>query len=168
MKKDNFQLTTKDYKKKVADDIFAVLKENGFKKVGMNFRKPYNDLIYFIQIQSSQSSRTTVCKLTLNIGIVSLKLCELMEIDKPNYLHSHWTKRIGFYLEQPTDKWWAIENLLSTDKASKEITNLLRSVVLHHIFSFKTTNDLADFWLNGNYQGLTKGQQEDYLKLLGY
>jgi hypothetical protein len=104
----------------------------------------------------------------LNVGIVSLKLCELTEIDNPNYLDSHWTKRIGFYLDNPTDKWWTIDDSTSTDNTGQEITDLLANRVLPNIFSFKTTADLKGFWLNGNHQGLTDKQQEYYLKLLGH
>lgn len=162
------QLTAKDHKKRLTDEVFAILKEKGFKRTGMNFSLKQNDLMYFIQIQSSQSSTETVCKLTVNIGIASLKLCELTDIEKPNYLNSHWIKRIGYFLDQPTDKWWIMDNSTSADNASKEIADLLASRVLPNIFSFKTTSDLEDFWLKGNYQGLTEKRQEHYLKLLGH
>ncbi|HYV95257.1 MAG TPA: DUF4304 domain-containing protein [Chitinophagales bacterium] len=160
------QLTSKEIKEKLADDIFKLLKEKGFKRTGMNFSMANGDLIYFIQIQSSQSSTATVCKLTVNVGIVSLKLCELTEINKPNYLNSHWTKRIGFYFDKPADKWWTISDTTSADNAREEIIDLLTKRVLPNIFSFKSTADLKDFWLKGNYAGLTEKQQEYYLKLL--
>lgn len=161
-------LTSKDYKKLLTDGVFAILKEKGFKRTGINFSLKQNDLIYFIQIQSSQSSTATTCKVTVNVGIVSLKLCELTKIENPNYLDSHWTKRIGFFLDQPMDKWWTIGNSSSADNARKEITELLCNRVLPNIMAFKNTFDLENYWLKGNYQGLTEKLQEHYLKLLGH
>lgn len=160
------QTLAKEYKKKLDDDVFAILKDKGFKKVGMNFNCKQNDLIYFIQIQSSQSSTAAVCKLTVNIGIVSLKLCELMGISKPGYLNSHWRKRIGSYLDHPTDKWWTIADMATADNSTNEITALLKNRVLPDMFSFKTTFDLEQFWLSGRCQGITEYERKNFLKSL--
>lgn len=160
------QLSANDFKKKLSKAIHSVLKEKGFTKKGMNFSLEQNDLVYFIQIQSSRTSTVKVCKLTVNIGIVSLKLCELTDIIKPKYLDSHWSKRIGFYLDKPEDNWWTLSDSKSLDNAIIEITELLKNRVLPNIFSFKTTSDIKDFWLSRNYQGLTKKQQDYYLNLL--
>lgn len=160
--------TAKDLKKELANDIYACLKSYGFKKKGMNFSLPQNDLVYFIQIQSSLSSTSTACLLTLNIGIVSLKLCTLTEIERPSYYDSHWMERIGFFMDKPADKWWTLKDQVSTSHASDEIIELLANRVLPDIFSFKTTSDLEGFWLKGHSTGLTERQRQDYLKLLGH
>ena len=158
----------KGFKKKISDDIFLLLKADKFKKTGANFSLSRNDLIYFIQIQSSQESTATICKLTFNIGIVSVKLCELIGVDNPNYLDSHWRKRIGYYLDEPTDKWWTIDTKEASERASNEILSILGERVLPEIYTFTNTADLENFWLQGNFQGLTRKQQEEYLKLLGH
>lgn len=156
----------KELKKVLANETFSLLKQKGFRRQGMTFSLTQNDLIFFIQIQSSPYSTTAIWMFTLNIGIVSLKLCQLTDIAKPTYLDSHWRKRIGFYLNPPSDKWWSVSNNKSFESSKKEIIELLEREVLPDIFSFQTTEDLQAFWLQGNYQGLTKVQQEYYLKLL--
>lgn len=155
-------------KRKIVDNIFIVLREIDFKKSGLNFKLKRNDLLYFIQIQYSQSSNAKFCKFTINIGIASLRLCEIEKIDKPNYLDSHWTKRIGFFLDQPDDKWWTIDDFKTVEKATNEISTLLKNKVFPEVFAFSNTGDLESFWLDGKSQGLTEKQREFYLNLLGH
>ena len=158
----------KDLKRKIVDAISIFLKEHKFKRSGLTFSLTRNDLIYYIQIQSSPASTATVYILTVNTGIVSTQLCELIGIDKPGYLDSHWRKRIGFYLDQPTDKWWTIDNVVNAEVASNEISFLLEKRVLPNLFTYASTKDLENFWLDGNCEGLTLMQRTDYLKLLGH
>jgi hypothetical protein len=159
-------LSSKEYKKNLAAAVFSLLKEKGFVREGMNFSLTGNDLAYFIQLQSSQSSSAEVWKFTLNIGIASLKLCKLTDIINPTYLDCHWKKRIGRDLTASTDKWWEFSDGKLYENAKEEVIKLLLNDVLPELFSFKRTEDLQQFWLQGHYQGLTKGQQEYYLKLL--
>lgn len=155
-----------EYKKNLAAVVSLLLKEKGFAKQGMNFSLRGVELVYFIQIQSSRSSTAEIWKFTLNIGIASLELCKLTNIVKPTYPDSHWNKRIGRYLNPPADKWWEVGDEKSFEKAKEEVIKLLGNDVLPELFSFQTTEDLKQVWLQGHYQGLTKGQQEYYLKLL--
>lgn len=155
-------------KRKIVDNIFVVLRKMDFKKSGSNFNLKRNDLLYFLQMQYSQSSTAKSCKFTINVGITSLQLCKIEKIDKPNYLDSHWTKRIGFFLDQPTDKWWTVDDFETVEKATKEIITLLENKVFPEVFAFSNTRDLESFWLNGKSQGLTEKQREYYLNLLGH
>ena len=159
--------TSKDFKNKVLDEAYGLLKEHGFKKSGMNFSLTSNELIYFIQLQSSQSSTATVCKLTVNTGIVLKELIEHTGPKKPGYIDSHWQRRIGFYLDQPIDKWWTIDSMESALQASNEIKDLLANRVLPKMFSFKTTKDFTDAWLNGSNDGLSDYMRDLYLDMMG-
>ena len=160
------KLSSKDFKDKITEEVFNSLKEIGFKKNGLNFSLTNNDLIYFIQIQNSQSSASNIFKFTINTAICSILICKFLEVEKPTYLDSHWFKRIGFYQDIPSDKWWTITDLKSAHLASNEISELLKNRVLPNFYLFKTTSDLKTFWRNGNFEGLTKKQQEYYLALL--
>jgi len=155
-----------DYKKNLSKKLFLKLKVHGFKKNGNNFHKEHNDLLYFISVQSSQSSTHDTLKCTINTGITSKTLYRIEDTSIPEHLRRHYDKRIGWFLPGSPDKWWTITNITDEEKASDEIAEIMENFVLPELFSFKNTDDLVELWKKGFSPGLTNKTRREYLTLL--
>lgn len=159
-------MTSKDFKKIIADRLNAVLKPKGFKKSGNTFSYSNGDLTYFINIQSSQSSTATMLKATVNIEIYSSIVYKLQDTSLPEKWSRHFTQRIGSMFDNSDDKWWTIENDKEANDAAKEIADITNNKVLPTFDKLKTTNDLATLWRQNKCPGLTEHQKKEYLSLL--
>lgn len=159
-------MTSKDYKKIITDKIKEVLKLQLFKKTGNNFKYSNGDLTYYIGLQSSSSSTSSFLKATVNIGIGSELLYRLEGKYITSHLQGHFTKRIGNYLEPSQDKWWTIEYEEAATSAANEISKIINGKVIAEFERIKTTEDLVNYWNQGNYAGLTAYQLKEYLSLL--
>jgi len=159
-------MTSKDFKKIVINKLTEVLKPTGFIKSVSTFSFSNGDLTYFINIQSSQSSTATQLKMTVNIEIYSSTVYKLQDTSMPAKFSRHFTKRIGSFLDNPHDKWWAIENDREANEAANEISDIISAKVLPTFDNLKTTNDLASLWRQNKCPGLTEYQRKEYLSLL--
>ena len=65
---------SKDFKKSILCDLKDFLKPLGYNKSNTTFELNSEEFIYYVQIQSSQSSTSEVLKLTVNLGILSKRL----------------------------------------------------------------------------------------------
>lgn len=128
-----------------------------------------NDLNYYIGLQNSQSSTTSVFKITINTEVASAAISKIDEISIPIQHQCHYTRRIGAYLSPPSDIWWTINNTESAELLASETISLLKKLVLPTFDSLKITEDIISLWLSKNgYLGITEGQRKHYLNLLGY
>ncbi len=159
-------MSSKEYKKIITGRIIEVLKPKHFKKTGNNFKFSNGDLTYYVGLQSSKYSTVSELTATLNIGIGSELLYRLEEKFITSHLRGHFTKRIGDYLDHSADKWWTVNSIQTADVAANEIANIISNKVLDEFARIRTTEHLVDYWLHGNYAGLTEYQLNQYLLLL--
>jgi hypothetical protein len=150
----------KKYKLVLIDALNINLKPKQFKRKGNGFVKINNDLVYYITLQSSQSSTSEVLKATINIEISSSTLSPL------TFDPIHFRKRIGSYLDAPLDKWWSIHSDKTAISSSNEIIELLINKALPELELFQSTEDLANLWKEDKCPGLTDFQRKEYLSLL--
>ncbi len=158
-------MTSKDYKKIIADKLADSLKPRHFKKTPNNFQFSNGDLTYFIGLQSSQSSTSDVLKATVNIEIASSLLSKFDDGGLPEKDVRHYHLRIGFFLENPTDKWWIVNSVDSAIKSADEINEILTTNVFKIFDELKSTKDFVTLWRQGKSPGLTEGQRKMFLKL---
>ena len=162
-------MSSKEYKKIILQKLADNLHLKGFKKNDSNFMLATDDLTYYLSLQSSQSSTSSILTITVNTEIASSAITKVDEISTPIKDQRHYTRRIGAYFTNPVDIWWTINNIESAEVAASEIISLLEKHVLPNFYSLKTTEDLANLWLsNSGYIGITEGQRKHYLNLLGY
>jgi hypothetical protein len=159
-------MNSKDYKKIILHKLDATLKQKHFKKTGNTFTCSNGELTYFINVQSSQSSSSDILKITVNIGILSALIYKLENTLIPEKHHRHFNKRIGFYLEQPQDKWWVINDMTSANTTAIEISEIINTMVLPELDRLQTTSDLVSLWRKEQCPGLTNWQRIEYLSLL--
>ena len=157
--------TAKDFKKILYDNLKDFLIQFGYKKTNSAFTKNNEELTYFIQIQSSQSSTMKLAKLTVNLGIISKVLLSKTG-QKTEFAEFHWRDRIGFFLEQPTDKWWFVESIDEAHEASREIIELIEKKVFKEWTELNTTEDLRKIWLTGKCTGISEKARKYYLNEL--
>jgi hypothetical protein len=159
-------MASKEYKKIILDKIHERLKPRGFKKSGGNFTKTTGDMTYFVNIQSSRESTAETLKTTVNLEIASMTIAKIEDDLLPIKYRRHWTERIGFFLDRPSDKWWTVFNEEEAEKASKEIVDIIEKKVLVEFERLKTTTDLVNLWKNDKCPGLTDKQRLKYLQLM--
>jgi hypothetical protein len=61
-----------EFKKVVLSKMHEVLKPNGFRKSGSTFSVERNDVVQFVQLQSSMASTRTRLVVTVNLGVFLL------------------------------------------------------------------------------------------------
>jgi hypothetical protein len=159
-------MASKEFKKIILDNLRELLKPRGFKKSGSNCTKVTTDLTYFVNVQSSSASTAEIFKATLNLEIASLTIAKIEDSWIPFRHTRHWRARIGFFLDNPFDKWWIIGNEYEAEEASKEIVDIMEKKVLVEFDRLKTAEDLVNLWRNDKCPGLTDKQRLHYLKLV--
>lgn len=161
-------MTSKEYKKRILDKLHELLKPIGFKKSGTTFIKATPDMTYFINVQSSRDSTVDTLKTTINLEIASLTIANNEDTSLPMKYRRHWTERIGFFLDEPFDKWWIIDNEYEAEKSGNEIIGIIEKRVLVEFERLKTTRDLVELWRSDRCLGLTEKQRQSYLKLADF
>ena len=149
----------KAYKLVLIDALNTNLKPKQYKRKGNGFVKINNDLVYYITLQSSQSSTSEILKATINIEISSSTL------SPRTFDPIHFRKRIGNYLDVPLDKWWSIDSDKTAISSANEIIELLINKALPELELFQTTEDLANLWEENKCPGLTDFQRKEYLSM---
>jgi hypothetical protein len=156
----------KDFTEFLEGRLYAHLFPFGFKKRGKHFSRTINDLTQVISIQSSRASTSDTLIFTINIEVRSSILYSLQETSLKENQVVHYSKRIGSYLEPPTDKWWKVIDNKSLLSASSEMDNLIKNKVLVDLSQLNSINDLERLLLNNTCPGLTEYQRKEYLALL--
>jgi hypothetical protein len=157
---------SKEFKKIIIDQLALILKPLGFKRNGNIFSKATPDLTYYIGLQSSQSSKSSVLKITLNIEIFSAKIHELDDRGIPAEHTKHYHNRIGWFTDQNHDKWWMIDSERNAVLASEEINDLVTNRVIPEFEKLRSADDLHQMLKDGKSMGLTQGQINYYLEKL--
>jgi hypothetical protein len=155
-----------DYRNIVLDQINSVLKPEGFRKTANTFSANKNDVVLFVQLQSSSKTVRTMLVATVNFGIVSLVIAEKEGIkSKVKFLDSHWRERIGFFLPKPFDKWWEIQSEQEAVAAGLEISQIIEKQTLPKLYTLSSTNNLVALWQSGRSPGMTEFQRKNLLAL---
>ena len=156
-----------EFRKIILAQMHELLKPMGFRKKATLFSADVNDVVLFIQLQSSSSSNKDVLKVTVNAGIFSRTVAQrLGNTHEPNIYDAHWWERIGFVLPAQRDKWWTVSNEAGAKLCASEITSLLANHVLPEMQSMASTESLKSLWQAGKARGSGPDGREEYLKAL--
>jgi hypothetical protein len=152
-----------DRKKLAAAPIAEMLKPHGFRKSGLNFSALRDEAMLIIGLQSSTESTQDVLKITCNAAI---QLRQLARGSRPSAWDAHWRKRIGFFMPEPQDFWWACASDEAADRAGREIAALLETIVLREMERLAVPAAMAALWKSGSSPGLTDRQRVECLSEL--
>ena len=159
-------MTSKDFKRIILHKLTDILKPKQFRKAGNTFQYSNGELVYFINLQISQSSSADILRVTVNIEIASFSLSKLEDTSIPEKDRRHFINRIGNYLDHSHDKWWTIQNINEANASAEQIAEIIVSKILPEFNRIRTTNDLADLWRKHISPGLTEKQRKEYLSLI--
>jgi hypothetical protein len=160
-------MATPDFKKIVVNRLREILKPLGFRKNGSTFSAQTNDVVQFVQLQSS--SRTTSTKLvaTVNLGVFSRTIAARVgNTRKPNILDAQWGARIGWLMAERRDKWWEISSDEQAIEAGEELARILQQSALPQFETISSSQALKRLWETGKSPGLTEHQRLQFLKAL--
>ena len=114
-------------KKLVAAPVADVLKPRGYRKTGLNFSAGRSGVTLLVNLQSSTGSSQAGLKVTCNLAI---RLDRLADRPGTSVWDAHWRVRIGFFLPEPRDQWWACGNDDNARQAGRDIAALLETRAL--------------------------------------
>jgi hypothetical protein len=114
-------------------------------------------------MQSSTGSTPDVLKMTCNVAI---QLRQLAQGSRPGVWDAHWRERIGFFMPEPRDFWWACASDKAADRAGREIAALLENSVLPEMERLAVPAAMAALWKAGRSSGLTDRQRIEFLSEL--
>ena len=133
----------------------TILKENGFKKQGLNFYRPIDEISHTINIQKDKWNTKEEIRFTLNIGVFSNKYwlsefdydeaCKLPKF--PNESTSIVRERIG-ELKLGKDHWYTIESQKLEYALIKELKEDIKKYVLPFLNSITNVNELIQYLKN--------------------
>ena len=156
-----------EFKKTILAQMQALLKPMGFRKTRTLFSADVNDVVLFVQLQSSSKSTKDFLVVTVNVGIFSRTVAERIgNTREPNINEAHWRQRIGMFMSQRRDKWWEISNEAEAKRCASEITSVLANHALPEMQRLNSTESLKSEWEAGKCHGLTDYLREQYLGVL--
>jgi hypothetical protein len=160
-------MSANDFRRIILTEIHAVLKPLGFRKKGALFSAERDEVVMFVQLQSSSKSTKDLLVVTVNLGIFSKIVAErLGNTRAPSIVEAHWQERIGFFLATPYDKWWDVHNEDVAFGCASEITNLLTEHALPEIQRLASTANLKSLWESGVSPGVGAYERKQFLHVL--
>ena len=157
-------MSNSSYKKSIVAAMAETLRPAGFKKTGLNFARPVNDVIQLISLQSSVSSTASTLKVTVNIGVWLPILAE--DWQKPDVWESHWNSRIGFLMPERNDFWWSVSSEPEASVTALQISEAIQRFVFPQLERLATSDTLVELWRSGVSPGLTEFQAKRFLQRL--
>lgn len=156
-------MSLEDRKKLTADPVAELLKPRGFQKSGWNFVATRDHATLIVSLQSSAGSMQAILKISCNVAI---QLRQLVQASRPGVWDAHWRERIGFFMPEPQDFWWACASDEAADRAGREIAALLEHAALPEMERLAVPAAMAALWTSGRSPGLTDGQRIERLSEL--
>lgn len=164
----------KSEKLKILVGLLATLDDylfqEGFRRKKTTYGKKTEYYWLVINFQISTDDLPGKLKFTLNIGILDLRLAELLEEPVkvcPDVWACHMRERIGFVMPEHFDKWWVID---AQSPVSNDVTNeflkILRDFVVPYTNRFSKKDDLLNLWKTGVSPGITDRQRINFIEML--
>jgi hypothetical protein len=144
--------------KQLLENIHHTLKEHGYSRRAGIFYKKNEDNWGVIGFQkSSSSSNEFGIKFTINLGVYSKVVAELLDPTRikprPIVWDLHWGQRIGLLFPEKNDKWWVIDESTSMEFLEKEIRECLLHKAIPEIDKCITNNHLIDLGISNQLSG---------------
>jgi hypothetical protein len=144
----------------VVTAMHAALKPVGFRKRGLVFERPINDVLHLVQLQKSVSSDARRVKATVNLAIWLPALAPIRagRPDSPTIAAAPWRERIGQLLARE-DVWWTISSMNDAHDVGALVAGALRDVALPVLDGLSSAAAVRRQWEAGASPGLTEKQR---------
>jgi hypothetical protein len=145
----------------LSDWITPLLKEKGFRRMGMSYEQDTREAIAVVGYQRSVS-RGDCEKFTVNLGIGSKRIFafEDQRTSKRTPIElCHWRMRLGRTLDEPADTWWELCGPADLPVVGREQQELLRAKALPLLNRMTSDDALRAEWREQRAPGLTELQR---------
>jgi hypothetical protein len=141
----------------VKDKITPALKKRCFKKSELTWNKKINEFTQVVNIQKSKHSDTELVDFTLNLGVFSEMVFEIIwDKAAPKVAKEEnclLRTRIGPVIQNDfngtaKDQWWRIENSSDFDKLSAELVGIVENIAMPFLEKFTNINKINEFITN--------------------
>lgn len=154
----------------VVEAVSTNLKPLGFRKQGQRFRRTIDGNVVVVEFQRSATNDDSLIRFTLNLGVVSGRLFHAndpeRDLKKVSASEAHMRERIGFFLQPPTDHWWALTAGTDAQVLANEVATLVANAAVPHLNEYAADERLLALWRTGRSPGLTEGQRQRFMALL--
>ncbi len=154
----------------VTEGLAPLLKDHGFVRSGLNFRREGDETIALINIQKSRKSSKDQVLFTINLGIASRLLIRFYlltnEVATLSWEDCHWRRRLGLLTAAEKDLWWSIVDETSIDDVGEMLRGYIEKLAIPEIEKYASDRALCDLWLSGLAPGLTNFQRLMNLSVL--
>ena len=135
-----------------------VLKANGFKKTGNNFRLILSDgTSKIINFQRSSFNSDEECRFTINVGLYFQKDMVNPNLRFKDYECQIRTRVSGISEAYKGDHWWVITEVKKVEALYEELRHLLEGDILPWLNHFESRRDVIRVGQTGALRGLIWG-----------
>lgn len=159
-----------DIFKELIKEITPLLKQMGFNKKGNSFYLELGKNYGIVNFQKSRDSTMDVNKFTINFGIYSDVLGQLLydynSSAKPVVEQCHWAARVGSFMPDSTDYWWNVNTSDNLSSITSTVIEVVKSIVVPEINKRLSDEGLINSWMSDIYAGTTEIGRFKYLTTL--
>ncbi len=156
--------------KNIIKELSPLLKRIDFVKKGNNFYKVSDKNYGVINFQKSKNSTKEVLIFTINFGVYSNVLGQLLyghnDLTQPEVAQCQWWARVGYFMPGSPDYWW---NVNISDNLNNVISNVMeavQSIIVPELDKRLSDEGLINCWINESYAGATEIGRFEYLTTL--
>jgi len=147
----------------ILKQLSICLKPLGFKRKGHTLVRNQDDLIQFVNVQSSTTSRADRVKFTVNLAVYSESVNQLFDpgddIGCRGWLDNHWETRLGYLSEVKGDFWWSACNEDEAVRCAAEIADLISGAGMAEFTRYSSTMALLTYIASGRGLKAERGQE---------
>ncbi|UZT99168.1 DUF4304 domain-containing protein [Chryseobacterium fluminis] len=156
--------------KEIIKEIAPFLKEKGFKKKGNTFFINLNKNYGIINLQKSQDSNKDEIKFTINFGVYSDLLGQIVDFDYdssevPDVWSCQWQVRIGDFMPNLPDFWWKVQVGDDLSEVISDIIYNMQKIILPEIGKRLTDEELMNSLVKGDFTESTAIETFKYLTI---
>lgn len=148
--------------------LAPVLKAHGFRRAGLTFHLFEYGNWGVINVQKHGSTPEAV-RFTVNVGTASTRLAPTHPVDwrsrRPNVYECDWRQRLGHFITG-ADQWWTIDATTDIHVLAAELIDPIERLAIPEIHHLISDEALRDYWLSGQYGGLTGTERIHRLRVL--
>lgn len=161
-------MTVKEAFEEVITTVAAKLRPQGFVRRRLALKKVIGESAVIVEFQKSDRSSSSQIIFTINLGVVCGELLDsgIAGLKKAQAIDAHVSDRLGFFLHDPIDTWWEVNESTDRDSLSNGLCDVLLTEAIPYLESYVDRNALIALWESGKAPGLTAGQRARYLARL--
>lgn len=159
-----------DILKEILKELSPLLKEFDFVKKGNDFYKVSEKNYGIVNFQKSLDSTKEGIKFTVNFGVYSGILGELLggynNVIKPRVYDCQWQARVGTFMHGSPDYWWFVKISDNIDGVISELKEAVQNIIVPELNKRLSDEDLIKSWINEKHAGTSAAGRFIYLTTL--